>query len=347
MKDKEIIYIRVDANEQIAMGHLMRTLSIAEAIREEGGDCCFITADSQGHEKIRSRNFEVICLESAWNNLEQELGAMTALIKERNIRCILLDSYFVTPKYMDELSKITKLVYIDDIKAFNYSCAAIINYVIGETGEDYSYFEGALYMGAQYVPLRKEFSEVQTNALASELKKIMVTTGGADMYHFGKRFLEAILADERFEKYDITLVVGSKNADKEYLLDTYGEKSGVNILVDATNMSELMEAADCMVSAGGTTLYEACACKTPTISYSLADNQLTNVKRFDSLGALYYAGDIREGMSDVIQNILNRLQEMKTVQLRKDIAESMEKVVDGKGAYRIARILRDMVLEAK
>ncbi len=342
-----MIYIRVDANEQIAMGHLMRTLSIAEAIRECGGDCCFITADYQGHEKIRSRNFEAICLGSAWNNLEQELEAMAELIKERGIRCLLLDSYFVTPKYMDELSKVTKLVYIDDIKAFNYSCAAMVNYVIGETGEDYAYFDGPLYMGAKYVPLRKEFSDVQKKLQALEMKKIMITTGGADMYHFGKCFLEAILSDERFEKCEITLVVGSKNTDKEYLIDTYGGESGVDILVDATNMSELMQDADCIVSAGGTTLYEACACKTPTISYSLADNQLTNVKRFDSLGALYYAGDIREGMAGVIKNILNRLQEMKSVQLRKDIAESMGKVVDGKGAYRIAHILKDMVLEEK
>lgn len=340
-----MIYIRVDANEKIAMGHLMRTLSIAEAIREEGGDCCFITADCQSHEKIQSSGFEAICLESSWCDLEQELQAMIELVEARNIRCLLLDSYYVTPTYMDTLSKVTKLVYIDDLKAFPYSCAAIINYVIGETEEDYAYFEGKLYTGAQYVPLRKEFSEVKKNDLAEDVKHIMVTTGGADMYHFGKSFLESFLEDKRFAECDITLVVGSKNTDKEYLLETYKRERRVNISVDASNMSQLMNEANCIISAGGTTLYEACACKTPTISYLVADNQLTNVERFNRLGALFYAGDVREGMNTVIDNILDRLQMMKSLSMRKEIAESMGKVVDGKGAYRIAHILKDMILE--
>ncbi len=338
-----MIYIRVDANEQIATGHLMRTLSIAEAVRAEGGDCCFITSDHHCDEKLKSKGFPVICLESVWNDLNQEIEAMAGLIKSRNIRCLLLDSYFVTPEYFAALSKLTRIVYIDDLKAFFYECGAIINYVIGESGRDYAYFQGELYTGAQYVPLRKEFTEVAAKPKKSQMKRIMVTTGGADMYHFGVHFLQDFLTDERFWDCHVNLVVGSKNRDKDHILAAYGQDERVTVLVDADNMSQLMREADCIVSAGGTTLYEACACRIPAISYALADNQLTNVTRFDALGGLYYAGDIRQDIHAVVGRILDRLQIMKSSDVRARISESMGSVVDGKGAFRIAQILLENV----
>lgn len=343
MKDKKTIYIRVDANEQIAMGHLMRTMSIAEAVRAEGGECCFITSDHHCDEKLESKGFPVICLDSVWDDLNQEIRTMEDLIKSRNIGCLLLDSYFVTPEYFGVLSKLTKIIYIDDLKAFPYECQAIINYVIGESHKDYSYFQGELYTGAQYVPLRKEFSEGGTCLSATELKRIMVTTGGADMYHFGVHFLKTFLEDDRFKTCHVTLVVGSKNQDKDHILEAYGQNERVTVMVDAENMSQLMIAADAIVSAGGTTLYEACACKTPSISYALADNQLTNVMRFDELGGLYYAGDIRHGIHAVIGRILDKLEIMKSAEVRQQIAETMGNVVDGQGATRIARILIEKV----
>lgn len=341
MKDK--VYIRVDANGQIAMGHLMRTLSIAEAVRAMGGDGCFITADHNCDEKIQNSGFEMICLESAWDQLNQEIEGMIELIKERQIKCLLVDSYFVTPEYFENLSQWTNIVYIDDLKAFPYKCHSIINYVIGENGQDYSYFGGNVYAGAGYVPLRKEFLKDEDRQLSSGLDRIMVTTGGADMHHFGMLFLDAFLKDDRFADCAVTLIVGSKNTDKEYILDTYSDEKRVSVVVDANNMGALMREADCIVSAGGTTLYEACAAQTPAISYAVADNQLVNVKRFDELAGLYYAGDLREGVSQVVLRILDRLYMMKSVEMREEVKKSMVSVVDGNGAARIASVLLNAI----
>ncbi len=339
-----MIYIRVDANEQIATGHLMRTISIAEAIRKEGEDCCFITSDHNCDEKLDKRGFKKICIDSLWNDLNDEIDKMSELIKNRDIKCLLVDSYYVTPEYLEVLSKLTKVVYIDDLKAFEYSCQAVINYVIGETGKDYSYFKGELYTGTKYVPLREEFSNVSERVISDKIRKIMLTTGGADMYHFGKLFLEQFLKDDRFKECHVELVVGGKNVDKDDLLLKYGNDLRVTIFVDADNMCRLMQESDCIVSAGGTTLYEACACKTPAISYAVADNQLVNVERFSELGGLFYAGDVREGIHTVITNILDRLELMESAEMRTDIAESMGKVVDGQGAERIAGLLIKMIL---
>lgn len=334
-----MIYIRVDANARIAMGHLMRTIAIAEAIRESGSEVCFITADDNCDAKLKEHNFERICLNSIWNDMNREIPLMKQVILERDIKCLLIDSYFVTKEYFEELSKVTNLVYVDDFKILPTECKAIINYVIGETSKGLEHLKNELYMGAEYVPLRKEFMQNPQRLFGEKIGRILVTTGGSDELHFGKNFMQAILNDERFRECLISLVVGSKNDDREFLLSAYKKVKNVSIYVDAKNMSELMQEADCMVSAGGTTLYEACACKLPTVSYAVADNQLLNVQKFDELGEIYFAGDIRDGINAVVEKILDRLQEMQQVEMRQNIAKCMGKVVDGKGAYRIADIL--------
>ena len=47
-----MIVFRVDANEQVATGHLMRTLSIASACRKRGLTCEFWLAEEKETERI-------------------------------------------------------------------------------------------------------------------------------------------------------------------------------------------------------------------------------------------------------------------------------------------------------
>ena len=46
-----MIVFRVDANEQVATGHLMRTLSIASACRKRGLTCEFWLAEEKETER--------------------------------------------------------------------------------------------------------------------------------------------------------------------------------------------------------------------------------------------------------------------------------------------------------
>ena len=40
-----MICIRADGNQQIGTGHIMRCLSLADALREQGGKIMFVTAE--------------------------------------------------------------------------------------------------------------------------------------------------------------------------------------------------------------------------------------------------------------------------------------------------------------
>ena len=96
--------------------------------------------------------------------------------------------------------------------------------------------------------------------------------------------------------------------------------------------------ADIAISAGGTTLYELCACGTPTISYTFVDNQIDNAKQFDEDGLIRYAGDVRDG--DIVKSINSILKKMKDdYKLRKDMSHRMQLCVDGRGTMRVADIM--------
>ena len=65
-KKQQVIAIRVDMNPIIATGHIMRCLSIADAIVELGERVIFVTADDYPIEVIKQRGHEVVVLGTNW-----------------------------------------------------------------------------------------------------------------------------------------------------------------------------------------------------------------------------------------------------------------------------------------
>ena len=57
METKRIV-IRADGNQQIAMGHVMRCLSIADELQQMGADVIFVTAGDETEELICGIGFE-------------------------------------------------------------------------------------------------------------------------------------------------------------------------------------------------------------------------------------------------------------------------------------------------
>ena len=98
---KKGILIRTDGNQEIATGHLMRCLSVAQALKERNLPVLFAVADHNSGQLLRSfmaggENFPVICLDTDYRNPAAELDRLCTAVFENNIGCVLIDSYFVT-----------------------------------------------------------------------------------------------------------------------------------------------------------------------------------------------------------------------------------------------------------
>ena len=333
-----MIGIRVDANQVIATGHLMRCLSIS---KEFSRDCLFITADNNASNIINKNGFDYVCLDSRYDDLDSEISKLDKVILDNNINKLLIDSYYVTPKYLKYFTDKIKTIYIDDINKFIYPVSALINYSPYYDLFDYK----KLYknqitkflLGCDYVPLRQEFQDINIKKI-DNIKKILITSGGTDNFNFAGNFLEQIINKNLFRDIEFHIVVGSFNKNKDMLYSLELNYNNIILHENVEKMSELMRLCDVAITAGGSTMYELCACSLPAISFSFADNQLYGVKRFDEMGVIRYAGDIRSGDNILFNNIINILQNyIKNPEKLFDRSFLMKKIVDGNGARRLAR----------
>lgn len=330
-------YIRVDMNMQIATGHIMRCLAIADALSGLGESVTFILADEQAVCLLKQRGYDAIVLHTEWNNMEGEFPALRHVISEKHIDKMLIDSYQVTEKYLKELSELVKTIYLDDLNKFNYPVDTVICYANYWKKFNYSteHTEKRYYLGIKYVPLKHIFWNSERKVISGKVEKLLVLTGGSDPYNVSELILNCIDL-HKFQNIDV--ICGMYNTNYSRLVTQYKEYVNIRFHQAVNNMKDYMQNTDIAISAGGTTLYELCACGTPTISYAFADNQWYNVRQFEEDGLIDYAGDIRE--DNIAENITRYLEKYRTdFQLRKNRSDRMQEMVDGKGAVRIAKIL--------
>lgn len=338
-------YIRADANSQIATGHVMRCMSIADALEKKGCRCIFVTADREGESFVKARGYQAVSLDSEWNRLETEADKIEALIRERKISRLLVDSYFVTENYLKRISSLTKIFYIDDLNRFLYPVDTVINYSICADQFHYEerYKKAGLntrfLLGCEYVPLRSEFWGV-SYSVRNRVKNILITTGGTDHYNIAGKLAERMSREGIFDDIVIHIVVGAYNENKEYLKELGSRHKGIVLHENITKMAELMLACDLAVTAGGTTTYELCACGIPSIALALAENQLDNVKRFEKEELLLYAGDVTQNETEVLETVLACLKKMTgSRELRQQFSLRMQEKKLQNGSRHLAEAM--------
>lgn len=335
--------IRVDANKEIATGHVMRCLSIAIGLKSVGIDCIFITSDEFAIQIVAYHGYEVISLNSQSRELDKETKRLVEVIQEYKIDKLIIDSYYVTAQYLERLMVYTSVIYVDDMNFFKYPVSMVINYnvyyEIFSYPEIYKGTKTLLLLGCRYAPLREEFKSVKPSS-REMVKKILVTTGGTDQYNLAGKLISRIIDEDFFQGTELHVVVGSLNSNYDYLK---GLSNGCHSIVLHQNvkaMSKLMISCDIAITAGGLTMYELCACGVPTISFSFADNQLYGVEGFSREGIMAYAGDVRINEEECIYNLIAYIKKyIASPKVRREKAINMREKVDGNGVSRIVKAI--------
>ena len=347
------IWIRTDGNDQIATGHLMRCLSIARACANLGKSVCFLVADAQSESLLRERlispsEFQIQCLHSDYQDMNHELPALRGIMQRshavaepsprKNNSWILVDSYYVTPSYLEALKEWGHVAYLDDLVSFPYPVDCIINYDISDNEKpDCYHMANRCLLGVAYTPLRMQFQNV-SYAVRQDVKHIMISTGGTDPFQAAGKILERMMT--KSADYEYHIVTSRLNPCLDKLTNLSSQHPNIHIYENVQDMARLMAQCDLAVSAGGTTLYELCAVGVPTISFAMTDNQLSAVQTFSSMNIIPYAGDIRTDIDGVLDAVCCFLNERKSsYSERLTASDKMRSFVDGHGAARIAKAL--------
>ena len=342
-----MIYIRTDGNGEIGTGHIMRCLSIAQEYRRQGGEAIFLIADDRAGDLIKKKGFSYICLNSVWNDLEQELNIMVSIIEEKRISLLLIDSYFATEEYLSMLRKHTKIAYVDDLDQFIYPVDLLINYNIYAEQLDYlrRYKEAGVTtkfaLGCRYAPLREEFRG-RDRSISQRVRKVLITTGGTDIYDVTGHLLEQLSRQCWFSELKFEVIVGRFNSHIDELTAKWERYDNIHFHYNVMDMANYMMACDIAVTAGGSTVYELMACGTPAIVYTLADNQFDIARAVSEMNLIPWVGDVRKEINECCRSIVYMIKDyVVDFERRKLVSRRMQELVDGCGSKRLVTLLRE------
>lgn len=337
-----MIIFRADGNPKIGSGHIMRCLSIADAAKEQGKECCFFTADDCFAATIRERGFVCDVLQTSYCDMNAEQGKLAVLLERYRPEAIVADSYFVTPEYLAFLGRFAEVTYLDDLAAFAYPVKRVVNYNIYGPDIDYAALYGKagiplpqLLLGPGYAPLRRQFQNLELREPRQKVQDIFISTGGADSQHIAlqlAQYLAAQTTQTLFNGVRYHFVVGAMNADLPDLQSVARECAAITIHQNVQNMAQLMQQCDLAIAAAGSTLYELCACGVPTVTYALADNQLPGMRAFEQKDVMAAVGDVRPMKSPAMPIWSQAINLASDFERRRQMAFKMKTLVDANGA---------------
>lgn len=345
---KKIVGIRVDANDTVAMGHVMRCITIAGQLVRKGCRVVFFTADEYAREMIEQAGMECVCLHTQWEHMEEEIPILREELQKTGCKKLLADSYQVTSKYFERLKDICRLIYIDDCFDAVYPVDMIVNYNAYHVRFPYEEtYAGRtkLLLGTAYVPLREEFCRISENNYeprvmeceADENIHVLLSSGGGDICDALPGILSKSMGEETLADIVFHVIVGNFNRNVKELESLAHRHPNILLHYRVNNMAELMRRCMAAVSAAGTMLFELSAMQIPAVFFVSADNQRYDSEFFAQNERMMFAGDIRKDRDSCLENICSQLKMiLRDVEMQDRMKRLLHEVTDGKGAMRIA-----------
>lgn len=354
-----MLYIRVDGNSDIGMGHVMRCLSIAEAITQLNQECVpiFITADEGCRALIEEKGFKNIVLHTNYKDMMSELSILECIFDARYDN-VLVDSYQVSSKYFLALRKLVWVACLEDMGQA-YPVNLLINYNIYAPNlkENYQILNSKLsdsrklpdrvLLGLEYMPLRRDFQKPAVYHINDKVTDVIITTGGSDPCFAAAALADAFIENSFLSKQNMKLhiISGPFNRFSGELNREYGDCKSIVIHENVKDMRGLFLQSDVVISAAGSTIYEISALGVPMIIFYFVENQRQGAETFAALTDILNAGCFSDEGRIVADRTMEALERcVRDKNYRESLYRQEKKLIDGKGAYRIAK---QLILTAK
>jgi UDP-2,4-diacetamido-2,4,6-trideoxy-beta-L-altropyranose hydrolase len=357
-----VVLFRVDASLEIGTGHVMRCLTLAEALLKKGIKSEFICVIHKGNliKTIESRGFNVyqLSINQDWiplesqNNYEKWLSSDWETDAQRTVEIaskifslewIIVDHYAIDERWEKKLrSSCSRIMVIDDLANRPHECDFLLDQNFDRKLEDYAGLVSGnckVLVGSEFALLRPEFailrhySEGQRKINTS--KRLLITLGGIDIKNLTYQILEALKLSQLPITFNISVVMGS-NAPSIQRVKKLASTMRWNteVLVEEKKIGKLMAESNLAIGAAGTTAWERCCLGLPSIIVVSAENQRRSAEALTNAGAalLLESESLTNDLPKLIDLILlgDKLKQMRQVNLL---------ITDGNGTNKVVEIL--------
>lgn len=295
------VVFRVDASVEIGSGHLMRCLTLADALKPNGAKVLFVCRNAPGSmaDLVTSRGYECATIDGpllGHENDARETGAHVARRWPSGATWVVVDHYGLDEKWEKLMRPLARnVMVIDDLANRRHDCDLLLdqNYYVGQERRYAGLVPASTrcLLGPAHVLLRPEFVSARRalRRRAEDVRSIFVFFGSTDPTNQTQQALRGIdslcLSD-----VCVDVVVGNANPHREDIRAFCKLRPWARFHCQISNMAELIAGADIGIGAGGAAMWERCALGLPTLTVVFADNQFQTTSDVATTGAIAYLG---------------------------------------------------------
>ena len=311
------IAFRTDASKTLGMGHVYRTLAVAQELARH--EIVIVLSEDQelGKTFFADYPFKV---KTVSNDDE-----FVTFVRESKTDLVILDRLNNEAALVTQLKETSKVVTFEDLG----SGAELADLLISDLYLNPRVDEAHQLAGVENAILAPTFESLYRQAkIGPNVENILLLFGGTDPSNLAEKALEAL---ENIDFKGLVTVVRGLGAEP---IDFGGYRLNLNPLSNVKNMPPVMVQADLALSSAGRTITELACLGVPTICMAQNAKELTHTHTTEANGVVMLGlgndvsvAELAENLRELIANESKR-RELSENALRATGGRSNSKVVE-------------------
>jgi UDP-2,4-diacetamido-2,4,6-trideoxy-beta-L-altropyranose hydrolase len=339
---------RADAGQAIGLGHVMRCLSLANALQDRGAKACFVVLDLPAHLEsfLKAQGHEVRRLPEAVRG-DELADARATLDGQQSMVACVVDHYQLGRDWEAEVMVQAPVLALDDLGRSHSSRWLLDQNYYADPQARYATCcpsDVQRLLGPSFALLRGEFEHARASARVRDgfVQHVLVFLGGMDAGNLTAIALKAIELGLS-PGVQVTIIAGASHPDLPGLQAWCDSRGLAALHVQVNDMTPHLLSADLAIGAGGSSTWERCACGLPTVAICLADNQREVILEGARAGFLWGIDHVPS--TDELATVLRALAGAPG--LVQHMSRQSLKVTDARGAGRVAALLMPQAMQVR
>jgi UDP-2,4-diacetamido-2,4,6-trideoxy-beta-L-altropyranose hydrolase len=283
------IFFRINFNEKIGLGHLLRMIIIKKRINNKKK--VFFIVDKINSQISKNKLFEgIIFIELYKNkkyiNYEDDIKRILKIIAKIDI--LICDDYRCNANWQKKIKPhVGKLVVINDFFPKKTYADLFINFKHINQKKIYDKLKKnnkntKFLLGRKYILLNQNlYRSIQKE------KKILISFGNSFNFNLIKNFLIYFIKNIN-KNYKILICISSFGKNYEYLTKISKNCKNISLIKNTLSITEHLNNSSIILGSAGTTIYEAAYLNIPGIFFNISNNQLNDQNDLLEIGKLIY-----------------------------------------------------------
>ena len=280
------VVIRVDAGPEIGLGHLLRIRPIAEGLIRSGATV-EIVGRGISTEASAGLEWTVRQLDGRVAGEAPDLAQTISLLGMTAPDLVVVDHYDLGEAWELGMSRRfpeAKIVALDDLFNRTHAVEVLVDPNLGVSGPRLvSQGPGRALVGPAYAPLPAEYGEPAEERPPDALPPRVLVSLGGGRSGLVAPLAQAIVAEQHLRDIDFEFVVPDET-ERAVVARILEGRLECTVHGRVPTLRPLLERADLVIGAGGTSAWQRLRLGRPSVMVALADNQLRTAEALRDLG---------------------------------------------------------------